>query len=120
MISRVFHELKLIERWGSGVHRIIDACESAGLQKPTFEEIGTSFRVTLFKKKIHEEKLSSTEQKIRDLLADSSGLSTKKIADSIGMSSRQVREFLIGLLNKGVILEIKRNDNDPEKKYFLR
>jgi hypothetical protein len=120
VIARVFLELKLIERWGSGVHRIIEACEAAGLQKPTFEEIGTSFRVTLFKKKIHEEKLSSTEQKIRDLLAHSSGLSTKQIADSIGMSSRQVRVSLIGLLNKGVVSEIKRHDFDPEKKYFLK
>ena len=47
VIGRVFHELGLIERWGSGVQRMTAACREAGLAEPELEEIGTRFRVTL-------------------------------------------------------------------------
>lgn len=47
VIGRVFHELGLIEQWGSGVQRMIAACREAGLPPPAFEELGTRFRVTL-------------------------------------------------------------------------
>jgi len=47
VIGRVFHELGLIEQWGSGIQRMIGACEQAGLREPVFEEIGGGFRVTI-------------------------------------------------------------------------
>jgi predicted HTH transcriptional regulator len=47
VIGRVFRELGLIEQWGSGMGRMITACQEAGLQSPRFEEIGNSFRVAL-------------------------------------------------------------------------
>ena len=47
VIGRVFKELGLIEQWGSGIGRMIDACREHGLPAPEFEEVGTHFRVTL-------------------------------------------------------------------------
>ena len=47
VIGRVFHELGLIERWGSEVQRMMAACREAGLAEPEPEEIETRFRVTL-------------------------------------------------------------------------
>ena len=64
VIGRVFHELKLIERWGSGIRRMIESCENAGLQKPLLEEIGTHFRVTIFLEKKYEIKLDDIDNKI--------------------------------------------------------
>jgi ATP-dependent DNA helicase RecG len=34
VIGRVFHELHLIERWGSGIQRMTSACQEAGLRAP--------------------------------------------------------------------------------------
>jgi predicted HTH transcriptional regulator len=48
VLGRAFHELGLIERWGSGIQRMTTACREAGLAPPTLEEIGTRFRVTLW------------------------------------------------------------------------
>src|SRR3989338_11637348 len=48
VIGQVFYRLGLIERWGSGIRRIIDSCLEAGFAEPLFEEIGTHFRVTIF------------------------------------------------------------------------
>jgi len=39
VIGRVFHELGLIEQWGSGIQRMTAACREAGLPTPVFEEI---------------------------------------------------------------------------------
>jgi predicted HTH transcriptional regulator len=46
VIGRVFHELGLIEQWGSGIQRMTAACHERGLDAPRFEEIGTHFRVS--------------------------------------------------------------------------
>jgi predicted HTH transcriptional regulator len=121
VIGRVFHELKLIERWGSGIRRMIEACFDSGLEKPLLEEIGLHFRVTLFtKQKIADiSKLDEIDQTILTLLKEERGLSTKVIADVISLSARATRSRLVGLVNKGLIIEIGTGPRDPQKKYFL-
>ena len=47
VIGRVFHELGLIEQWGSGIQRMSSACRDAGLPEPMLEELGSRFRLTL-------------------------------------------------------------------------
>ena len=36
VIAKVFHELKLIESWGTGFSKIIDACQKHGLDSPKY------------------------------------------------------------------------------------
>lgn len=122
VIGRIFHELKLIERWGSGIRRMIEACSNAGLEKPVLEEIGTHFRVTLFTKKVHfaqASTLDEIDQSILGLFKKNSGLSTKQIADKINLSTRATRSRLIQLINNGLIIEVGSGPKDPKKKYFL-
>src|SRR3990167_5023337 len=83
VIGRVFHELKFIERWGSGIKRIIDACNEAGLEPPLLEEIGTHFRITFFNAKKVDSllpELDETNRAIINALKKEDGLSTQKIA----------------------------------------
>jgi ATP-dependent DNA helicase RecG len=47
VIGRVFHELHMIEQWGSGIQRMASECQEAGLGKPGLEEVGMHFRVTI-------------------------------------------------------------------------
>ena len=42
VIARVFRELKLIEQWGSGYHRISTACDTGGYPQPEWEEVGVT------------------------------------------------------------------------------
>jgi len=49
VLGRVFHELHLIEQWGSGIQRMTGACREAGLPEPQFAEIGSGFRVTFLR-----------------------------------------------------------------------
>ncbi len=48
VLTRVFRDLHLMEEWGSGYKRIIDACEKGGYPAPTWEELGSAIRVTFY------------------------------------------------------------------------
>lgn len=119
VIGRVFHEIKLIERWGSGIGKILEACAEAGLKRPRFEEIGLHFRVTIFTQQEHAIKLDELDQAILDLLKDGQGLSTQQIASQISLSSRATRSRLIKLIDRNFLVEIGKSPKDPGRKYFL-
>lgn len=123
VIGRVFHELRLIERWGSGIGRMTRACIDAGLDKPKLEEIGTHFRVTIFTQQKHDSivsKIDQTDQDILDLLVKGKeGLSTKDISEKIGLTSRATRTRLVRLIGNRLIVEVGSGPRDPNKKYFI-
>jgi ATP-dependent DNA helicase RecG len=51
LIAKAFKEVGLIERYGSGIKRILNICDNYGIIPPKFEEVFSGFRVTLFKEK---------------------------------------------------------------------
>lgn len=48
VIARVFRELGLMEEWGSGYKRVLNACESGGYPEPDWTELGAAIRVTFY------------------------------------------------------------------------
>ena len=48
-ISNIFSQMRLVEAWGSGIKRILNAAEEYGLPKPRFQEFDNMFRVELFR-----------------------------------------------------------------------
>lgn len=122
VIGRVFHELKLIERWGSGITRMTRACEEAGLEKPKLEEIAARFRVTIYLQKnpLAPPNIDAKDEQVLHLLSSNQGYSTTEIADNIGLSSRATRSRLIKLVNRQLVTEISSSPKDPNKKYFLQ
>lgn len=120
VITRVFRELRLMERWGSGVLRMGEACREAGLEPPYFEEIAGRFRVTFYKQRKYPIYLDGIDETIIALLKDKGPLSTKNIASHVSLTTRSVRPRLVRLMEKGKILEISRSIKDPNKKYMIR
>lgn len=121
VIGRVFHELGLIEQWGSGVQRILATCRESGLREPQFEEIATRFRVTLYFDRTARPTSDPKDEMILDLLkaAEHDGLSTQQIATAIQLSTRATRTRLLKLVDKGLVLEIGTSPQDPRRRYFL-
>ncbi|MEZ6196791.1 MAG: ATP-binding protein [Planctomycetota bacterium] len=120
VIGRVFHELGLIEQWGSGVQRMLSSCRSAGLGDPEFEEVGTHFRVTFRAGKTpisHE--LTGTPGRIIQTLRDSGPLSTTKLADALGLTPRAVRTHLGRLSDDGLVVELSQGPHDPHKTWVV-
>ena len=118
VVGRVFHEVGLIEQWGSGIQRMTRACEEMGLPAPELEEIGTHFRVTLrCKPSSQDAGLTGTGQRIHDLLGDDAARSTSDIATALGVTPRTVRTHLKRLVEHGLIVEIGESATDPRRVY---
>lgn len=58
LIAQVFFDIGLIERWGTGIERMIKVCREQGLPNPKFEEY-QGFRVIFMKGVYTEEYLRS-------------------------------------------------------------
>ncbi len=117
VIGRVFHELRLIEQWGSGVQRMIAACRDSGLAEPVWEEIGNRLRVTIGTEPIGAATVDPTDKAILDALDSADGRRTRELADTIGLSSRATRNRLARLVERGLVVEIGSGPTDPKRRY---
>ena len=79
------------------------ACRDAGLPEPVLEEVGSGFRVTFGLIPVHKASLDPLDQKILDLLKDSSGRSTSQVANGMERSTRATRDRLKRLVELGLI-----------------
>jgi len=119
VLARVFHELGLIEAWGSGIQRMVSACDAAGLAAPQLGEVGIRFRVTLPTRPAGPPVTDAINQAILGALAKGGeGLSTRQIANTIGLSPRATRTRLIKLIENGVVHEIGTSPQDPKRRYY--
>lgn len=118
VIGRVFHELGLIEQWGSGIQRMTAACREAGLAAPALEEMGTRFRVTLLTARTGAPRVDDTDQAILDTMAGDKGLSTREIATAIELTARATRTRLLKLVEHGLVREVGTSPQDPKRRYF--
>ena len=130
-IANIFSQMGLVEAWGSGIKRILNAAEEYGLPKPKFQEFDNMFRVELFrnsfpmtneKENIREtsEKhrrsigeasevvwrtdLNDTQQKIIKLLSEDHQLSAVKLAEKIGVASRNIENNIKKLKEYGILI----------------
>lgn len=120
VIGRVFHELKLIEQWGSGVQRMFTVCRAAGLPEPDLEEIGSGFRVTFKLQRIARPQRDNLDKMIIEYLRATPGASTSRIAARIKRSSRATQSRLKRLVELGHIIALGSSAKDPHKGYHLR
>lgn len=119
VIGRVFHELRPIEQWGSGIQRMTAACQEAGLEAPRLEEIGLHFRVTIATARVKRPGADATDQKIMTLLGKSGTLSTAAVAEHIGLSQRAIFLRLQAMKSRGLLVEIGAGPHDPKRQYAL-
>jgi predicted HTH transcriptional regulator len=117
VLGRVFHELHLIEQWGSGIQRMMAACHEAGLPEPQFAELGSGFRVTFQREQRSEPKVDELNSRILDLLQKGPDLSPSAIAAHIGRTPRATRDRLVKLAQLGLIVAVASGPRDPRKVY---
>ena len=118
VIGRVFHELGLIEQWGSGIQRMMAACRDAGLAPPALEEIGTRFRVKILTARTRTPAMDETDQAILAVLENDKGCSTQELAVAIERTARATRTRLLKLVERGLVREVGTSPQDPKRRYF--
>ncbi len=101
--AEAFYLAKDIERWGSGLRRIKEECDAAGV-KVAFEKVSAGFQVTFYRSKAEitsqkggetEEKtvemtVEKTVDKIRILLKANPRITQKEIMNTTGLTRRGV------------------------------
>ena len=119
-IANIFSQMGLVEAWGSGIKRILNAAKEYGLPEPKFQEFDNMFRVELFRNSLpmtSENKhigetsekhgiveLNSTQQEIVKLLLENNQLSAAKLAEKIGVASRNIESNIKKLKEFGILV----------------
>ena len=129
-IANIFSQMGLVEAWGSGIKRILNAAEEYGLPKPRFQEFDNMFRVELFRinsmietekkfgedsekrrrksgdktEKILDYELTDTQKKIVNLLLADKQLSAAKIAEQLELGSRSIEKNIKKLKEYGILI----------------
>lgn len=115
LIADFFKELGIIEKYGSGIKRIVSNCSEYGLPAPRFENISEGFMVTLFartdskiKSKVPDkpEVINENQHKIMLLLFQNNRLSLSELAQMIGMSKRKMLDNVNLLKDKGLLIRV--------------
>ncbi|MCK5852857.1 putative DNA binding domain-containing protein [bacterium] len=111
LIAKAFKEIGLIERYGSGIRRIINICSDYGLKQPLFEEIFNGFRVILFKAKLKvtdkvTDNLSENQSIIVGFIAKNNQITTRELSEKVNISQRKIKENLSKLKEKGIVERI--------------
>ena len=130
-IANIFCQMGLVEAWGSGIKRIFNAAKEYDLPEPKFQEFDNMFRVELFRNSLpmtSENKhigetsekhrrnigetsekhgiveLNSTQQEIVKLLLENNQLSAAKLAEKIGVASRNIESNIKKLKEFGILV----------------
>jgi predicted HTH transcriptional regulator len=113
VIARVFHELKLIEQWGSGYKRMMEACRNEGYPDPKWEELGMYIRVTFYPNqqtvltfKETADELTEREKTILSLFKTGECLPFREIFKKFAsqISKRMLQYDLAQLKKKGYLI----------------
>lgn len=111
LIAQVFYDMALIERYGSGIQRMIADCVKAGLPEPVFEEKFGGFTITFSKNIFTESSLKGlglNERQVKAVLyLEETDKITNKEYQQLNMVSKRTatRDFEV-LVKKGIIVQI--------------
>jgi ATP-dependent DNA helicase RecG len=118
VIARVFRDLHLIEQWGSGLRRIVEACRSQGLKPPLMEELNNQFRLILYSEQVEKVVLPPWAENLLEYLKKENAISAKTSMKLWKVSSRTARSRLKQLQEQGIIVRIGTSENDPSTTYI--
>lgn len=124
VLARVFKELDYIEKWGSGINRMINLCRDVKLKVPEIRETGDSISLIFYRKDYELQndtglipdnaglipdntgldKLSETEREILELVQGKTR--RKDIELKLSFNERTIRRILNSLKEKGLVDKI--------------
>lgn len=94
----------MIEAWGRGIAKMIDACKEMGLPNPDFSYEFGGLMVSFAQ---NSQKTSEkTSEKILDLLRRDSKTTIQQLAKNLGITTRSIERNLQQLRNSGKIRRV--------------
>ncbi|HLD16761.1 MAG TPA: ATP-binding protein [Coxiellaceae bacterium] len=118
-MGRLLQQLKLVERLGSGLQRVLSIYRDTRTRTPLFEEKDNHFRVSLFPYTQEKSNLTLEERKLAALLYVKEKAGTKEISKHWEVTDRTARTWLAKMSNKGVIQRMATSEKDPNAVFIL-
>ena len=134
-IANIFSQMGLVEAWGSGIKRILNAAEEYGLPKPKFQEFDNMFRVELFRvnpitdqanqanqdlerlDQVEDENvLSEKEIEILNLVRMQPSITQKEMANALDWNLASVKYYITKLKEKNYL---KRQGSSQKGKWVI-
>ena len=119
VIGRIFRELKLIERLGSGLPRILAIYKNKSGKMPILEEINNHFRAILFEITAPAQPSHAWEIQLLNVLSKGQSLNTKQIAVLWEVTARAARLRLKNMLERNLIIREAQSKTDPKATYTV-
>ena len=114
-LAALFKEARLIEKYGSGIRRVIDACKAHGSVEATFEDHGKWFKVVLSKLVVDKtnglgerlgERLGEIRESILEILKKDSTMSIPKLSEKLGKSDTAIEGHISWLKKNGFLSRV--------------
>lgn len=120
LMGRIFRQLKLIEKLGSGLQRVQNAYQQVNAKSPIVEEISNHFKVTLFPVSNQQESIKPYQSILISHLSKKGPLKTSEISKIWKISDRTTRTRLNEMLKVGLLKRIGTSLKDPNLRYSLK
>ena len=144
-IASVFAYVNIIEKWGSGIPRIMNEIRKYGLQEPEFIAFENDFRVNIYRKsynttqstqgstqniskkeKLDVKNLTETDKIIINTIINNPEMSQKQIADNLNWTVNKVKYYMKKFKQKNILKYEGTSQNgkweiqEENLKYFLK
>ena len=144
-IASVFAYVNIIEKWGSGIPRIMNEIREYGLQEPEFIAFENDFRVNIYRKnynttqstqgstqdiskkeKLDVKNLTETDKTIINTIINNPEMSQKQIADNLNWTVNKVKYYMKKFKQKNILKYEGTSQNgkweiqEENLKYFLK
>ena len=129
-IAKAFAYMKIIEKWGTGIPRLLEACEEYGLPKPELIDFDGDFRVNMYRKVECEPgvnsvttqttqgttqaipiELSEDDKAVLISIVEDPRITQKEMAAKLDWKIDRVKYYLNKLKRKGIINRVGTSQN---------
>ena len=122
-IANAFSYMKIIEKWGSGIPRIIRECQEYGIPEPELIDFDGDFRINMYRQPlliqagtigtnsgtigtnfdtigtINGIKVTSPEERVLTIMKQNARVTQKELQKELGVSLRTVKRMIAELQN---------------------
>lgn len=116
VIASVFKVIGFIERYGTGIPRMIDSCATNGNKPPIFSEKWQWFRVTFSRVPVARASNDSRTDAVLAAIASDPGSTQKHLSEITGIPLGSVKRILSDLKGGGII---SRKGSDRKGEWII-
>ena len=124
-LANAFAYMNLVEAWGSGIPKLMQAMQEYGLREPEFIDMEVAFRINLYRgqneadynfdmngigkstdkvpESANKVPINVQEKNIYDYIQKNNSITTAQAAECAGVKQRRAREILSKMVEKGLL-----------------